>query len=620
MQFGLLGNLEVTVAQEERISLPPKLRTILALLLVSQNKIVPTSQFVDELWMGDPPMTAMATIQTYIYQLRKLLGIGSGVKGDEISLITEPSGYQLSVPAECVDVPVFERAFHAGRDAFLQGDYDRALKALGAALSVWRASALCDVQKGHWLEAYAAKLEETRTQATELRIEAYLKAGRALDAIRELQSLTVIHPLHEGLHAKLMVALHRSGRRHEALDIYRRLRSALAEELGIDPSRVIQKLERALLAADPALDASAEAAPGQHTVLAVPAQLPADIPDFVARDFVLSRAESLAHPGGGGQAPPVISVTGMGGVGKTTTAIRLAHRLRRRFPDGQFFTQLTSPTGEVVDPRDTLGEFLFAVGFSPSQIPAKQESRSQLFRSWCADRKVLILLDDVAYEDQVRPLLPGGPQCMVIVTRNSPLYGLSGIQNVELRPLESDEAFELFVRIAGMPRSDKERLLVRSIVASCGNLPAAVRAIAGKLAHSGNLSLEKLVERLSEERTRLSEMSSAGVDVRARFERSYVKLDAEAKLLLHLLGREEGRTFSAADAAGLLEVDTSYAESLLQRIYDARLLIMDDSSGRTNAYLLPDLVRLFTLERCREASDLHDLTGRASTGRSLGAA
>ncbi|MGN5376915.1 AfsR/SARP family transcriptional regulator [Streptomyces lasalocidi] len=610
MQFRLLGNLEVYNSGGERVSLPPKLRTILSLLLVSENQIVPTGRFIDELWMGEPPATAMATIQTYVYQLRKLLGLSHGDKSDEVSLITEPAGYQLSIPLESVDVPVFEQAFQAGRAAFLGGEYERAANALSVALSLWRASALCDVQKGHSLEAYAAQLEESRIQATELRIEVYLKAGREFDAIRELQALIVAHPLHEGLHAKLMIALHRSGRRYEALDIYRRLRHSLASELGIDPSHVIQKLERGLLASDPALDLSEAGTVGRPAVVTVPAQLPADIPDFVARDFDLSRLEYLVTRGGKGEAPPIISITGMGGVGKTTLATRLAHRLRRRFPDGQFFTRLSALSGVSAEPREILGEFLFAIGFDSGQIPVSLEARSQLFRSWCADRRVLILLDDAAHLDQVKPIIPGGPQCAVIITNDSPLYGLSGAHNIELRPLEAGEAFDLFIRIAGSPSNETERRLARSIVEFCGNLPAAIRSIAGRLAISGNLSLERLASRLGQKEARLSEIASGGLDVRARFERSYVSLDAEAKLVLNALSKKESMSFRADDVSDVLGGTSLHAESILQRIYEARLLISDGSAPKASGYVLPDLVRLFVVERSQGEPDGGSLTAR----------
>src|SRR5690348_8376446 len=145
MQFRLLGGLDVSTGGEERIMLPPKLRTIMAMLLILHDQVVPTSQFIDEIWLGDPPVTVVATMQTYIYQLRKLLGIGESGHEQGIALLTEPSGYQLQVAPERIDVPVFERCFQAGQKAFAEGDYTRAANSLESALSLWRSQALADV-------------------------------------------------------------------------------------------------------------------------------------------------------------------------------------------------------------------------------------------------------------------------------------------------------------------------------------------------------------------------------------------------------------------------------------------------------------------------------------------
>lgn len=580
--------------------LPPKLRTIMAMLLILHDQVVPTSQFIDEIWLGDPPVTVVATMQTYIYQLRKLLGIGESGHEQGIALLTEPSGYQLQVAPECIDVPVFERCFQAGQKAFAEGDYARAANSLESALSLWRSQALADVQKGPFLESYAAHLEETKIQVTELRIDAYLQLGRNLDAIRELKSLIINQPLHEGLHSKLMLALHRSGRRHEALAVFGRLRRSLVDELGIEPSPPVQRLHRALLAADPSLDLpavrAAEDVLTAPTVVAVPAQIPADIPDFIGRDFVLGRLEQTFLQNGRKQAPPMVSITGMAGVGKSALAVRLAHRVRQRFPDGQFFAALRR-NGAAVDPSDVLADHLHAIGFAHSQIPAALESRSQLFCSWCADRRVLIVLDDAMSEEQVRPLLPGSPQCAVIMTNRSPLYGISGLRTFEINPLAEDDAIELLGMIVGRRWSGPERKAARSIVDYCENLPLAVRAVGARLARPASPSLDRWVASLEYGRRRIEELCSGTFDMWTRLEQSYLELDDSARAVLLLLGRHAPARFGVDEIARWFQIDSFELERMLSTLVDARLLLVDaDGAGETR-YTLLSMIRAFALER-----------------------
>lgn len=254
MRFRLFGNLEVRDADGVRISLPSKLRTILSLLVVQRAQAIPVASLVDEVWPHDPPVRATATLQTYICQLRKRLATEDARDERRVTLSTEPSGYKLVVAAEQIDTSLFDARLQSARESFTGRDYARTIVTLDRALSLCRSPVLSDVSKGPVLEAFAAQLEEARAQASELRVESCLRLGLLSDATRALKALVVRHPLREGLHAQLMLALHRSGRRDEALATFGRLRRALAEELGIEPSPAIQRLHRAVLAADPVLD------------------------------------------------------------------------------------------------------------------------------------------------------------------------------------------------------------------------------------------------------------------------------------------------------------------------------------------------------------------------------
>lgn len=597
MQFRLLGNLEIDSGDGRAVPLAPKLRTILSILLILNNQNVPVSRLIDELWPTDPPTTVVATIQTYVYQLRKVLESRTFAREKGPSLVTETSGYRLNVPAESIDSYVFERCFREGRQAFEAGDFERSARALGAGLSLWRSSAFSDVAMGPRLEAYSTQLEEARLQAIELRVDAKSELGQHQEVVRELKALTIAHPLHEGFHAKLMVALYRLGRRHESLDAYARLRLNLVELLGVEPTATTQRLHRALLAADNSIDEFLGDSPAPPVVQVSPAQLPADIPDFTGRAALLARTERLLLDADGGTATNVTVLTGRVGVGKTAFAVRLAHRLKRRFPDGQFYASLTDENGDPVDPGKLLGNFLSSIGFTPEQIPAAMEARGQLFRSWCADRGVLVVLDGALSEREVRPLVPGGAQCAVLVSSCLSLRGLSGARVVEVEPLSPAEAVELLGRIVGTRWSDGDLPALRTIVDKCECLPLALRAVGSRLSAPAHVSLEVCADRLIDGHRRLSELRSGDLDLRARLAHGYRQLTTTTRSRLAALSREMSSAFTSCDAAARLGCGVLQAEAALFEASDVRLLLPAGQDDNGNMlFRIPDVVRICVVE------------------------
>ena len=606
MKFRLLGNLEATPEEGGTpLVLAPKLRAVLALLLISRGRTVPISQFVEELWLDRPPATVSATMQTYIYQLRKLLGAAGG-EAVAASLATDSAGYVFKGPVEDVDVHVFESNFDAGKAAMKAGNHEQAVECFGRALAVWRSTAvLADVPKGPFLEAYAVQLEEARMQAIELRIEAYLRLGRELDVLPELRALTVNHPLHEGLHGRLMLALHRAGRRNEALETYRVLRTALSRELGLEPCAALQRLHRSLLAGDLELDHIAGPAGAATSV--VPAQLPPDIGEFCGRQSELAQLERILTAAGGA-GPRIAALSGMAGAGKTALAVHAAHQVRRRYPDGQFFAcfqgSLAARSGLPPDPYSVIGSFLRGIGFLPQQIPDDLAGRSQLFRSWCADRSVLVLLDDVRSEEQVRPLLPAGPRCAVLVTSRSPLYALSGARGVEIGTLPAADAVELLSRVSGRTWDTHDRTMARSIADSCEHLPLAVRAVGSLLALPSRMPLRRAADRMTDRRQRLQLLRSGRADLCGRLEHAYENLDPVARRVLRALSGLPGGNVTAGAVALSLGLAEAEAEAALDRLYDARFVVArPDRDGAAASYGLLELIRLF-VDQQRDEDDL----------------
>ncbi|WP_324605998.1 BTAD domain-containing putative transcriptional regulator, partial [Streptomyces sp. NRRL S-813] len=298
------------------------------------------------------------------------------------------------------------------------------------------------------------------------------------------------HPLREGLWRLLMLALYRSGRQAEALACYRRARRLLVDELGVEPAAALRELHNNILEADASLDPAQ--APQQtptspnsaNTVR--PAQLPADLPAFTGRDTELRHLRVLLPADSDVPATVVISaIGGMAGIGKTTLAVRWAHEIADRFPDGQLFINLRGfdPAGSAMSSGEAIRIFLDALGVPAQQLPAQTDAQAALYRSLLAHRRVLILLDNARDTDQVRPLLPGSPGCMVIVTSRNQLTGIiagHGAQPLTLHQLTPAEAHDFLARRLGTDRLAADPHAAHDNAARCGGLPLALAIIAAR--------------------------------------------------------------------------------------------------------------------------------------------
>ncbi|MFI1003177.1 BTAD domain-containing putative transcriptional regulator [Streptomyces galbus] len=278
MDIEVLGALAV---QERGISITPtapKPRQVLALLALHADRVVPVSSLIDELWGAAPPRSARTTLQTYILQLRELIAaaLQAGAPNPDAAetarrcakdvLVTMPSGYLLAAGGGSSDVRTFERLAGTGYRAMDAGDFTAAARQLREALGLWTGTALADVQAGAQLEMEIRRLEENRLCALDQRIEADLKLGRHRELLAELTVLVNRYRTHESLHGQFMLALYRSGRRGEALEVYQRLRATLVRDLGLEPSVELQRLQRSILMAHPETTALAPGAAGRRLV------------------------------------------------------------------------------------------------------------------------------------------------------------------------------------------------------------------------------------------------------------------------------------------------------------------------------------------------------------------
>jgi DNA-binding SARP family transcriptional activator len=649
MEFRVLGSLEVVDGSAEVTPSAAKVRGVLAMLVLRHNQIVSTREFIDELWGERPPPSALSTLQTYVYKLRKTLGSG----GTE-TLTTKPYGYLLEISPENVDSFRFERLTAEGRGALERGDHEHAATTLRQALGLWRGPALANLTAGELLSAQITRLEESRLRALELRIEAELRLGRHRELISELKELIAVHPLHEDFYAQLMTALHQAGRRYEALEVYQSLRRTLVDQLGLEPSPSLAHLQQRILTADPTLTHPGQEAPSPHPgqevsaaprtgqevpaafppassgpdqangaepahprpahpmpddaperAERVPAQLPPDIGDFTGRRDVADRlVELLARPGG--TAVRVVCLSGMPGVGKTALAVHVAHRIRGAFPGGQLYAELRGSTDAPADPRDVLAGFLRATGLPPGQVPAERDERGKLFRTRTSDRPTLVVLDDAGGVAQLQPLLPGSAGCVVIVTGRAGLHGFAGVEVLHLDPLGEDECLRLLAGIIGGARLEGERDAAERIVDLCGRLPLAVRCAASRLAAYPGLPLRGFADRLADPRTRLDDLAmhaAPHVDVRSALASAYDRLGEPERSTLRLLSLLRTPFVTAPQVAALLGTDVDRADRVLARLAESSLLRVEPGPAPEPCYTLHTLIRLFARERLEAELD-----------------
>ncbi|MBK1787523.1 AfsR/SARP family transcriptional regulator [Prauserella cavernicola] len=613
MRFGILGPLTVWRDDGQLLELgTPKARVLLAVLLCRAGHLASEDQLASALWGDTPPKSATKNVQTYVHRLRRQLG-------DPARVVRQGTGYLVPVERNELDAATFEHLADAGRAAETAGAPEEASRRLHEALALWRGPAFGDLTDVPMLAAEAVRLDEVRLSALQSRIAVDLVLGRHTELLGELTALTREHPLRERLRAQLMLALYRCGRRADALAEYTRARETLIEETGLDPSGELHDLQERILAQDPSLDLSSRVATTLTNAPAVPApaELPPDIADFTGRDDeVDGLTEVLTTPRPGAVA--MAGIAGLGGLGKTTLAVHVAHRVAGHFQDGQLYADLRGASADPARPEDVLSRFLFALGISAAAIPDQLDERVALFRSCLASRRVLVLLDNVAGEEQVRPLLPGGPGTAVLLTGRVRLVGIEGASLLELDVLPSAKAIELLSAIVGEDRIQDDPDAAREITRLCGRVPLAVRISAARLLSRRQWTLSRLAEVLGEERHRLDELVAGDLDVRAGFELSYRMLPGGAQRAFRLAGLLDAPDFASWAVAALLDVPVREAEHEIETLVDAHLLNLTrtDETGALR-YRFHDLIRLYARERSRREDA--DAERRAALARALGA-
>ncbi|WP_395483483.1 BTAD domain-containing putative transcriptional regulator [Streptomyces sp. KHY 26] len=689
----------------------PKVRALLAALLLEPGRVVSVESLKDALWGGAPPVSARASLHNHVTRLRRLLD-------DPERLRSVPPGYLLRVDQGELDVHVFDALVADARAAHVRRDWPGVVRACTTALALWRGTPLSGLPElgGNTL---VTRLVEARLLLLEWRYDAELAVGgtRLAALVPQLAALVAEHPLREAYHRQLMLALHRTGRQAEALAVHRDLRARLIEELGVEPGPAVREAHVEVLrgsgewlpgegdeyedegrdgredgvswgpvgeccsgegrraragcsAAGPeeeprpgasgvslgddregerggacaaerkggradeceggcggghrgdgeggcgddhrgdddgAGDGAGDAAPPHPPRVAQlpppPAQLPPPPAHFTGRTLVQGALRHLLT-GPSAPAPAVAVVSGMAGVGKSALALHVAHELRERFPDGQLYVNLHGATPGVppLAPAQALAALLRDLGVAPRTVPEHPDAAAALLRSLLAPARVLLVLDDAADAAQVRPLLPAGPGCAVIVTSRSPLTTLDGTRRFPLAPLAEEDSAELLRVLSGRAGLDADHALVHLT----GGLPLALRVVAARLTARRALTPDALAGQLAATGGRLRHLEYDDLSVRRSLGVAHDALaaaaretDRDAALVLRGIGALDLPTYGAPLLADLTGIDARRAEAALDRLVDVALL-EETAYGR---YTPHDLVREFTRELAEETGE-----------------
>jgi DNA-binding SARP family transcriptional activator/Tfp pilus assembly protein PilF len=613
MRYRILGSVQAWQNERPLAIGGPQQRGLLALLLLSTNRVVSVDQLIADLW-SEPPADARALVRGCVTRLRRALSAGDTVAQP---LLTRPPGYLLRVGPGELDLDRFdELAATASRLAATNSSpaLRQAAEVLADALALWQGPALSDIDLDS-CQAVAAGLEERRLAALEERIDIDIRLGRHAKVIGELRAHVGAYPLRERAWALLMVALHRGGRQAEALAVYADTRHLLVNELGIEPGPELRQLQLDILAnrevavGGPIEQGSAVPAP-------TPRQLPPPVPHFAGRAGELAALTALRDEDGG--TVVISAITGTAGVGKTALAVHWAHQSAERFPDGQLYVNLRGfdPAGSVVRPADALRGFLDALDVPPQRIPADLAEQTALYRSMLAGRRVLVVLDNARDSEQVRPLLPGSPGCLAIVTSRNQLSGLvtaEGAHPIALDVLPEADAHDLIAHRIGEWRAAAEPDAVSEIIARCAGLPLALAIVASRATSHAGFPLATLAGELRQTAGRLDAFADQepATDIRAVFACSYRTLSADAARLFRLIGMQPGPDISAGAAAGLVGAPTDGIQEPLAELAHAHLLT-ERAPGR---FTVHDLLRDYAAEQARAIDTEVDRT--AAAGRML---
>ncbi|MFF3937394.1 AfsR/SARP family transcriptional regulator [Streptomyces phaeofaciens] len=606
-RFALLGPVRVWHEERELDLGFPQQRALLALLLACAGRPVPTGEILDVLWAERPPASALNVVRRYIGNLRRLLEPGLPPRAPGRRLLRHAGGYLLAAETDEVDLLRFREQTRQARRAAATGRPGTATRHFTRALEEWRGPVAMGIPAPARAHVHFTAVQRELLDAARPAADAALLAGHADRMLPVLRRAVAQDPLDEPLHARLVLTLAACDLQAEALTTYDDLRRRLSTDLGVAPGPELKAAHARVLrqevrrtgpgsaAAHPEPTRPRSTIPMPAALLPRPAQLPPDLPVFTGRRAELDRLTELADSGAG---PGTLLIAGLAGVGKSALAVHWAHRADAGFPDGRLYVALRgSDTGArpPLDAAEALRGMLTALGVPTRRLPEGLAALSGLYRTLLAGRRVLVLLDDAAGTEQLRPLLPAAPGCLALVTSRHALPGLiaAGARPLRLDPPSPQDASELLALRIGAGRTAAEPHAVAEIVARCGRLPLALAVVAARAAGRRDFPLAAVAAELRDARGTLDAFPA----VREALQGSHRLLPERGAGLLPLLPRHPGPELTAAVVAVLAGLPLRHARLELGRLADAHLLT-ETAPGR---YVLHGLVRDFAAELAERA-------------------
>jgi DNA-binding SARP family transcriptional activator len=603
--LGVLGPLLVRANDQVVPIASAKLRVVLGTLIAHNGEPVSLERLAETVWDGSPPKAPHETLRNHVKRLRRVLGQPAALR-----IRTGSLGYMVELAEGEFDLLRFTALCRAGSAAAGEADWNAASQVLAEALGLWRGTPFCDVPSDVLRREVLPPLEQLWLEAAEGRVEADLHRGRHRELVPELERLVTKYALHERFHGQRMLALYRSGRQAEALGAYEGARRILAEQLGADPGHDLRELHQRMLRADPGLAASAAPTraafagprPPAPTVSAspplVPRQLPGVTRHFVGRETELGALTGLVGDLNG-TGPIIAAITGTPGSGKTTLAIQFARLVAEHFPDGQLYIDLHGfdPANRPVTAAAAILGFLDVLAEPGAPVPAEVAGQAALYRSALATRRMLIVLDNARDAKQVRPLLPGSPGCLVIVTSRSQLTSLvatDGALQLTLGLFTTDQARELITRYAAAEPAGHEPRATELLVRLCAGLPLALAVATARATTRPGLAFTALAEELRDVRP-LDALDAGDLvsNVRDAFSWSYRALNPSAARMFRLLGLHPGPDISIRTAVSLAGVPAHRVRSDLGELRRGHL-VTEHAPGR---YTVHGLLHAYAVEQ-----------------------
>lgn len=603
----LLGPLTARLDGRELPLGPRKQRLVLATLLARPNTSVPVGVLTDAVWPDDPPRTARKNLQVYVSAVRALLGPAGDGGRDRV--VHGCGGYLLRIAEDELDTLRFGALARAGRAAAGRGDLPGAARLLREALDLWEGPPLNDLRDSAEVAGEAGRLEARCLTVFEDWAETEIELGRAAVAVDGLRDLVERHPLRERLRAAWMTSLHQSGRQAEALAVYDDYRQLMSRELGLEPSPAMAAQYRSMLGRG--REARRPAAPREAGSAEA---LPACTGAFTGRRDEL---RDLLDVLGGGEERVVV-VSGPAGTGKSALAVRAAHLLADRFPDGRVHVRARREDGTARSRAEVLAELGRLCGVAggalaepaggpaggpadgPADVRVATAALADAWQGWLARHRALVVLDDVPDEAAVRGLLPRSGRCSVLVTARGQLAGLAPVHRIALPALADGEALELLGKLIGAGRLRTDPAAALRIVRACGALPLAVEVSGMRLAVLRHLPLAEYAARLGDPSAALDELVAGDVSVRERIASGWRDLaDGDRRVLGRLAGFAEDGGFTLDRATAALGCGERAAIRAVESLIGAGAVTSPAGEVTAHAalYEVPRLLGLYARER-----------------------